>query len=70
MNASSLMDKIFLLHTFLSVVAQWFSMLTMLFHLLLCSYNAWCTGVNDLGIVADIIPHLEEVSSFIITSTN
>jgi hypothetical protein len=36
MNASSLMDSIFLLHTFLSVVvAQWVSMLTMLFHLLL-----------------------------------
>ena len=33
------------------------------------SYNTWCIGVNDLGIVADIIPHLEEVSSFIVTST-
>jgi hypothetical protein len=33
------------------------------------SYNAWCIGVDDLGIVADIIPHLEEVSSFIVTST-
>jgi hypothetical protein len=33
------------------------------------SYNAWCIGVDDLSKVADIIPHLEEVSSFIITST-
>jgi hypothetical protein len=33
------------------------------------SYNASCIGVDDLGKVADIFPHLEEVSSFIITST-
>jgi hypothetical protein len=33
------------------------------------SYNAWCIGVDDLGIVADIFPNLEEVSSFILTST-
>jgi hypothetical protein len=33
------------------------------------SYNAWCIGVDALGIVADIIPHVEEVSSFIISST-
>jgi hypothetical protein len=33
------------------------------------SYNAWCIGVDNLGIVADIIPHIEEVSSFIVTST-
>ena len=33
------------------------------------SYNAWRIGVEDLGIVADIILHLEEVSSFIVTST-
>jgi hypothetical protein len=66
--ASSLMDKIFLLHTFLSVVAQRVSMLTMLFHLPAAPYNAWCIRVNDLGIVADIIPHLEEVSRFIVTS--
>jgi hypothetical protein len=33
------------------------------------SYNAWCIIVEDLGIVADIVPHLEEVSSFIITTT-
>ena len=33
------------------------------------SYNACCIGVNDLGIVAEIIPHLEEVSSFIVTAT-
>jgi hypothetical protein len=32
------------------------------------SYNGWCIGVDSLGIIADIIPHLEEVSSFIITS--
>ena len=34
------------------------------------SYNAWCIGVDNLGIVgADTILHLEEVSSFILTST-
>jgi hypothetical protein len=32
-------------------------------------YNAWCIGVNDLVKVADIVPHLEEVRSFIITSS-
>ena len=24
------------------------------------SYNAWFIGVNDVGIVADIIPHFED----------
>jgi hypothetical protein len=33
------------------------------------AYNAWCESVNDLGIVADVIPHLEEVNSFVVTST-
>jgi hypothetical protein len=33
------------------------------------SYNAWCIFVDDLGIITDIIPHLEEVSSFILTAT-
>jgi hypothetical protein len=69
MNASSLIDKIFLLCTFLSVVTQWLG-----FHVdnvipPAASYNAWCIGVDDLGIVADIIPHLEEASRFIVTST-
>ena len=31
--------------------------------------NAWSIGVYDLGIVAYIIPHLEEVTGFILAST-
>ncbi len=31
--------------------------------------NAWGVGVYDLGIVADVIPHLEEVTDFILAST-
>lgn len=31
--------------------------------------NAWGIGVYDLGIVADIIPHLEEVTGFFLAST-
>ncbi len=32
--------------------------------------NAWGEGVYDLGIVADVIPHLEEVvTGFILAST-
>ncbi len=31
--------------------------------------NAWGVGVYDLGIVADVIPHLEEVTGFILAST-
>jgi hypothetical protein len=33
------------------------------------AYNARGIGVYDFCIVADIIPYLEEVCSFIITST-
>ncbi len=33
------------------------------------SYSAWCMSADDLGIVEDMIPHLEEVSSFIVIST-
>jgi hypothetical protein len=33
------------------------------------AYNARGIGIYDFRIVADIIPHLEEECSFIITST-
>ena len=32
------------------------------------AYNARGVGVYDFRIVADVIPHLEEVRSFIVTS--
>ena len=42
-------------------------MLTMLFHLLLPTLHG--AKVYDLGVVADVIPNLEEVRGFIVTST-
>ncbi len=66
MNALSRMDRIFLLHTFLSVVAQCVSMLT---PAAAAADNAWGIGLYDLGKVAEIFPHLEGLTRFILTPT-